>query len=347
MAGHHLVSVIIPTYNRAELLPRALESVLAQTYKHVEIIVIDDGSTDSTKAILEKYSKNIRIIHADHCGTANARNLGMAASEGEYICFLDSDDSYYPYKIEAQVEVIEAHPEIDMISTEVSGIFPDGIADEYHLKNYHPTYDKYKLTYDTIYSEKTDIRIECVNKIVPLYTGNIFKFALLGTLIMSNTVLFKRKILDVVGYQDQRFKYGQDYNFVTRICKCFNVGFIDIPTYNIYYHDGQATRFVTKKHSANKHLKYIEAYNTLLTTVSEHAFDDKDYYLKHTVEVDARIAELKKDIGYMLFDCGEFKKAAGFLRSAYKVEKKKFPLLRSYLVPLLFAAKKQFIQPSD
>ena len=344
MAACHLVSVIIPTYNRAKLLPRALESAFAQTYKHVEIIVIDDGSTDSTKVVLQKYSNNIRIIQSDHQGAVNARNLGMSASQGKYICFLDSDDEYYPYKIEAQVETIETHSEIDMISTEVSGIYPEGEVDEYHLKKYHSTYDKYKLTYDTIYSVKKDIKIECVNKILPFYSGNIFKYALLGTLIMSNTVLFKRNLLDVIGFQDQRFKYGEDYNFVTRICKHSNVGFIDIPTYKLYYHDGQMTRFVTKKHSADRNKKIIEGYNTILKTVEEQAFDDKEYYQIHTLEVNARIAELKKDIGYMLYNCGEYAKAIKYIRSAYELDRKNFPLLRSYLVPFFFAVKKQIIR---
>ena len=71
-------------------------------------------------------SGSIRTIQANHKGTSNARNLGMKASRGDYICFLDSDDSYYPHKIEIQVEVIEANPQIAMISTEVSGVFSDG-----------------------------------------------------------------------------------------------------------------------------------------------------------------------------------------------------------------------------
>lgn len=336
-----LVSVVIPTYNRANLLPKAIESVFQQTYKNIEIIVVNDGSTDSTLDVLKRYAGNIRIIQANHSGTSNARNLGMKASRGNYICFLDSDDSYYPHKIEIQVEVIEANPEIAMISTEVSGVFPDGKIDQYHLRNYHPTYGIHNLAFDTIYLEKKNINIRCVQKEIPFYYGRIFKYVLMGTLVMSNTVMFKRQILDVVGYQDERFKYGQDYNFVVRICKEFNVGFVEIPTYKLHYHDGQATRFITKKLGAHKErkLRHIEGLKTLLTTVKECAFDDKEYYAKHSEEVLSRIAELEKEIGYLYCECADYKQASQYLKSAYEFEKKKFPLIKSCAVFSLVCLK--------
>ncbi len=336
-----LVSVVIPTYNRADLLPKAIESVLQQTYTNIEIIVVDDGSTDGTMDVLRPYAGSIRTIHANHTGTSNARNLGMKASRGDYICFLDSDDSYYPHKIEIQVEVIEANPQIAMISTEVSGVFPDGKIEEYHLRNYHPTYKIHNLAYDTIYSEKKNINIRCVQKVVPFYCGRIFEFVLMGTLVMSNTVMFKRQILDVVGYQDERFKYGQDYNFVVRICKEFKVGFIEIPTYRLNYHDGQATRFITKKLGAHRERKrrHIEGLNTLLTTVKECAFDDKEYYAKHSEEVLSRMAELEKEIGYLYSECADYNGASRYLKRAYEFEKKKFPMIKSCAVFSLVCLK--------
>ncbi len=88
-----LISVIIPTYNRANFLGEAIESVLSQTYKNLEVIIIDDGSTDDTRQLIEKYTdKRIIYLYQEHGGTSAARNKGIQEAKGEYIAFLDSDD---------------------------------------------------------------------------------------------------------------------------------------------------------------------------------------------------------------------------------------------------------------
>lgn len=102
-----LVTTIIPTYNRAHLVSEAVESVLNQSYKHVEIVVVDDGSTDETQTVLAKYRDRIRIIRQENAGPAAARNRGIAGSQGELIAFLDSDDLWLPNKLERQVELLQ------------------------------------------------------------------------------------------------------------------------------------------------------------------------------------------------------------------------------------------------
>jgi glycosyltransferase involved in cell wall biosynthesis len=102
-----LVSVIIPTYNRAELIGQCLDSVLAQTYKDTEIIVVDDGSMDDTQAKLRAYGSRIRVINQRNAGAAAARNRGIVASRGEIIAFQDSDDQWRPTKLQRQVELLE------------------------------------------------------------------------------------------------------------------------------------------------------------------------------------------------------------------------------------------------
>ena len=99
-------SVIIPTYNRAHMLERAIKSVLAQTYKNFELIVVDDGSTDETKELLSKY-KDIHYYKIDNSGVSFARNFGVSKSKGKYLCFLDSDDEWLNEKLKAQYQQIE------------------------------------------------------------------------------------------------------------------------------------------------------------------------------------------------------------------------------------------------
>ena len=100
------VSVVIPTYNRAGLLPRAMDSALAQTYDDLELVVVDDGSTDDTEAVVRGYDDpRVRYVaHETNRGANVARNTGIEAAEGEYVAFLDSDDEWLPRKIERQVD---------------------------------------------------------------------------------------------------------------------------------------------------------------------------------------------------------------------------------------------------
>jgi len=105
------VSVIIPTHNRAEWLPGAVDSVLSQSFSDLEIIVVDDGSEDDTPSALGERMDRVRYLRQEHAGVAAARNLGMAAARGEFLAFLDSDDRFAPGKIKAQVEFMRAHPQ--------------------------------------------------------------------------------------------------------------------------------------------------------------------------------------------------------------------------------------------
>jgi len=103
------VSVIIPTYNSARYLVEAIDSVLAQTYKDFEVLVIDDGSTDDTESVMSKYGSPVRYIRQKNGGVSAARNKGIQESHGRYVAFLDADDTWLPKKIERQLAELKAH----------------------------------------------------------------------------------------------------------------------------------------------------------------------------------------------------------------------------------------------
>lgn len=111
------VSVVIPTYNSARFLATAIRSVLAQTYKEYEIIVVDDGSSDNTTEVIKKFGEVCTYIWQRNAGTAAARNNGIAASRGHLIAFLDADDAWLPGKLEAQVRLFEEKPEVGLVET--------------------------------------------------------------------------------------------------------------------------------------------------------------------------------------------------------------------------------------
>jgi glycosyltransferase involved in cell wall biosynthesis len=110
-----LVSVIIPVYNRSEYVCEAIDSVLAQTYKNYEIVVVDDGSGSNVKQVLEPYFGKIKYFYQENKGLAAARNTGIKHSTGKYLAFLDDDDLFEPRKLEVQVEMLENNPEVGFV----------------------------------------------------------------------------------------------------------------------------------------------------------------------------------------------------------------------------------------
>src|ERR1700682_2719309 len=106
MKNQSLVSIIIPTYNRAGVICQTIDNVLAQTYPETEVIVVDDGSVDNTQEVLHKYGDRIRVIAQSNGGPASARNRGIEVSQGEIIAFQDSDDLWKPEKIARQVALL-------------------------------------------------------------------------------------------------------------------------------------------------------------------------------------------------------------------------------------------------
>lgn len=115
MPNNPLVSVIIPVYNGEAFLSETLESVLSQDYPAIEVIVIDDGSSDGSAAILKGFATQLTLIKQPNKGVAASRNTGMAAANGRYLAFIDQDDLWLPEKTRLQVQLLEAHPEIDYV----------------------------------------------------------------------------------------------------------------------------------------------------------------------------------------------------------------------------------------
>ena len=138
-----LVSVIIPTYNREKFVTLAIDSVINQTFKDYELIVIDDGSTDNTKNVLKQYNAKIHYIYQNNSGVSAARNAGIKVARGEWLAFLDSDDEWMPEYLECQIQRAKEEPQIRMhmtnsIKIEISG----KKINTFENKNLHHKFDK-------------------------------------------------------------------------------------------------------------------------------------------------------------------------------------------------------------
>ena len=183
------VSVIIPTFNRAQMVRRAIESVLAQTFRDFELIVVDDGSTDETRAFLESQKdKIVALFHERNRGPAAARNTGIAASNAPMIAFLDSDDYWLPQKLEVQASFFRQHPQAIACQTEEVWIRRG--------KRVNP------------------------KKIHRKPSGHIFVPSLRLCLISPSAIMIKKQILDQIGWFDETLPACEDYDLWLRLtCK--------------------------------------------------------------------------------------------------------------------------------
>jgi len=330
------VSVIIPTYNRARYLPEAIESVLGQTYKDIEIIVVDDGSTDDTREKLRPYMDRIKYVHTDNGGPARARNVGMRMARGKYIAFLDSDDHYYPYKIEVQAGFLDGHDDVALVCSEFSAFSDKGILDEFHLKRYHRSaYMDSEATYENIYSKSMSMTEAGLSlkgwEDRRVYVGDVFDRYYDEPILATNTVMFRRGLLESVGLQHEPYWLFEDYEFVLRIAKSHRVAFIDAPTYKLRYHDDQIS---TTRKKPNGSEILIKKHINLIEIAEKHGLHDREYYSLNKAAVDKKLFKLNRSLAITLMKTGkDSRRARKHLRSCAKYNKPEYLLWLLTLAP--------------
>ena len=178
MDNKNLISAIIPVYNCERYLAEAIESVQAQTYRPVEVIIIDDGSTDRTAEVALRYESEITYFYQPNAGSSAARNQGVRLSHGSYLAFHDADDTWIKNKLALQIQVFHDDPQVDAVFG--------------HVKQfYSPDLD-----------EDTRKRIVCPENLMPGY--------------LSTAMLVKREAFFHVGFFQTRWEIGEDMNWFIR-----------------------------------------------------------------------------------------------------------------------------------
>lgn len=204
------VSVIIPTHNSSGFLPAAVESVLGQTYRDYEIIVVDDGSTDDTDRVVAPYLSRIKFSKADRGGPSLARNRAIREASGEYLAFLDADDIWRPDKLQRQMDMLLADRECSLVHSDAAYLRSGN-------SNGHRTWFGTR---------------KC------LKTGRAFAELLNDCFIILSSVVVGRECLDRAGAFDENLKWWEGYDLWLRIAFENRIGMVNAPLITRRIHEG-------------------------------------------------------------------------------------------------------------
>ncbi|KEI87986.1 hypothetical protein N496_12830 [Clostridium botulinum A2B3 87] len=285
MGGDIVVSVIIAVYNGEKYIKEAVESILNQTYKDIELIVVDDGSTDRTKEILTSYP-NIKYVYQDNRGEGAARNLGTSLAKGDYIAFLDGDDLYKKDKIEKQINMLELNPEIDVVYCDLE------VVDE-KLK-YMNT-----LKSEGVYDKREDL--------LPMM---LYRQVVQGPICM----MIRKKCSDAVKWEEN-YTYIVDYIYTINLAKKFNFKYLAEPLYVYRRHNNNLSNSHEKTLVEERRFLESIGIDEIVKIINNSSFDRynrkillakiliKMLKYKEAQHILEEIKDIKKD-EYVLFNLG-------------------------------------------
>ena len=212
MMDYPKVDVIIPVFNRERFITQTLESVLGQTYRNLEIVVVDDGSTDKSSEKIQPYlrHRNVKYLYQNNQGPALARNVGIRASCGDLIAFLDSDDIWLPNKLEKQIQFLARNPAIPLVHTG-------------------------RMDIDAFGNRKQPSRSMDAQ-------GYCFRDLFIANRIILSTVVVTRSCLNVTGAFNKEFRGCEDYDLWLRIARNHPIGYIDEVLALYRFHDSNLSR---------------------------------------------------------------------------------------------------------
>ncbi len=247
------VSVVMPAYNRADTVRRAAESVLAQSFGDLELIVVDDGSTDGTGDAVRAIDPRVVVVtHARNQGMTPARNTGLARARGDYVAFLDSDDEWLPHHLELCLAFLAAHPDAEFVTAEFWERFgPDQVVRHWRLEldDWYPALareigshrldlpDGERDGYLRVYRSKApigewgrDIVARTGYADVFHYRGWVFDAWRWGFLGCLQPTVLRRRLLERVGPFETAHGVAADYPFLAEVCRVAEAHLLSIPT---------------------------------------------------------------------------------------------------------------------
>lgn len=197
-----LISVIIPAFNASRYIKHTLMSVLEQDYKNVEVIVVDDGSTDDTERAVREFGTRVRYLRKANGGQSSARNAGMAIARGKFFAFVDADDLWLPTKLSRQMELFDSHPDLGLVYSDAIG-----------------------------FDQETGKEVWRFSRRVRFYSGDVLRPLLLCDFVPTLTVVIRREVWERVGGFNEADKLrclGEDWEMWLRIASRYRIGFVNV-----------------------------------------------------------------------------------------------------------------------
>jgi glycosyltransferase involved in cell wall biosynthesis len=286
MSMRPLFTVIIAVYNGAATIGRAIESVLAQSYTHHELIVVDDGSTDATPQLVRQFGDTVRYLRQENAGVSAARNAGARHARGEWLAFLDADDWYYPDRLRWHAEWIMRDANLDFLTGDYDYVRPDGG---------HISRSMEKHASGRVLLQKAAGAPEVI------MTESEFESFVADHFGDTHTLSVRREMFLRLGGYPLGFRVCEDVLFLTRLCAASRrVGVICRPLAAYLIHDNSATR-------RDRLRSQTENVRTLVTMAAE----SRSYPATIRRGVLARLREGRLDLGYALLRVGRKAAAVG------------------------------------
>lgn len=226
MTQHPLVSVIIPAYNAERYIDEALQSVLSQNYPNVEIIVVDDGSSDRTAERVVAYGSRVTCLTQCNSGgyPGSPRNAGLDHCKGEFICFLDADDIMLPLRIEKQMSVLSSHKQVGVVFTDYQNFSASGLFEKTHFRTCPCLWQRLERRPDLVLGSD-----EATTLLLQENVG------------LPSSMMIRRQVLGTVPGFSTTFQIGEDFHFYYRIARRYDVGVINEVGAHRRVHDDNIT----------------------------------------------------------------------------------------------------------
>lgn len=283
-----LVSIVIPTFNRASFLPRAIASVEAQTFGDWEIVLVDDGSMDDTGTLASKYATSLgsrfQYIRQPHVGVGAARNRGIEAARGRFIAFLDSDDEYLPQKLERQLALFQLRPDLGLVYSDYAFVDVDG--------------ERHESVFNTL--GRLAREVPCEEAAPGLYVcqGNLFDTLIRGYFIATIVGMLRREVLGSTIRFPIDLSYAEEWLFYLKVAQVCEAGFVDEPLCLHHAVDGSLAR-TDRQRNISQYRELLRAMRMSLPGLNR----------RHRRIIAANLAATSLQLGYDAFKAGRFGQA--------------------------------------
>ncbi len=249
MSKGPVVSVVIPAYNAAPFLAATLDSVFAQTYENLEVIVVDDGSKDDTAGVVEPYRGRLIYHRQENQGLPGARNMGFQLASGEFIAWMDSDDLCVPERIAVQAAYLTHNPAVAAIGSDFAAIDVSGRPlDQSHSAAYYSEFARYGL------SELFPHREQFDGRNIPwfpsgatyeIHVGDVWRRLIFGNFMHPPTMMMRRSAVAQVGKLREGITSAEDWEYITRLSRVGDLAFVNTPLLRYRRHPNQMSRVMS------------------------------------------------------------------------------------------------------